>query len=459
MVAPFAAFVTMLAGLVATSPAHAAAVDGAPAALGITGDYQLVRIGRVGDVTQELTNAAKTAGTAGKPRVVALPAGNLTITTQIRVANHVYVVAEPNTTVTLAKQTGQILWFNQVTAGVYGGNWNASGKSANVIGAKSSTLRLAGLTVRNSTKNGIAGYAKSQLTLTDITSTANAKDGVYTEASTVRATRVRAVKNRRNGVQFSSGSVGTVVDSVLDGNGLAVKGSTTGKVGHGLGVASSRASVTGTNLSSNKVCGVSLTGKGVDVTLTRATLSHNGRHGVGTTAGVKARIVDSTVAGNHYNGVLASGAGTDVRLSGVTITGTTRSGLSVPTSGSATLERSTITTSGRSNVSVSARGTVTLAAGNRIAGGRSDGIRVTGKSRITVSGAGNRVGTNAANGLVVSGKGTTGRITQPVAFEANRKHGIIVKVKGRLATVANTFARNKGAGIHKQSGGKVTKIA
>lgn len=459
MVTLFAAFITMLAGLVATPSAHAAAIDGAPAALGITGDYQLVRIGRVGDVTRELTDAAKTAGTAGKPRVVTLPAGNLTVTAQIRVANHVYVVAEPNTTVTLAAHTGQILWFNQVTGGAYGGNWNASGKSANVIGAKSSTLRLTSLTVRNSTKNGIAGYAKSQLTLTDINSTANAKDGVYTEASTVRATRVHATKNRRNGLQFSSGSVGTVVDSVLDGNGLAVKGSTTGKVGHGLGVASSRASVTHTSLSSNKVCGVSLTGKGVDVTVTRSTLSRNGRHGIGTTAGVKAHIVDSTVAGNHYNGVLASGAGTNVRLTGVNIADTTRFGLSVPSKGSATLERSTITTSRRNNVSVSARGRLTLAAGNRIAGGGSDGIRVTGKSSITVNGAGNRVGTNADNGLVISGKGTTGRITQPVAFEANRKHGIVVKVKGRLATVANTFARNKGTTIRKQSGGKVTTIA
>lgn len=458
MVKIFAALITMFACLFGAPDAHAAAVDRAPAAFGISGSYKLVRITRVGDITRELTDATKTAASADAPRMVTLPAGNLTLTTQIRVANHVYLVAEPNTTVVLKGSTGQILWFNGVSGGVYGGSWDASRKSANVFSTKSSAVRLSNLTVRNATKNGIATYAKSTLTMTDVTSTGNVKDGVYSEASTVNATRVRATKNRRNGLQLSAKSVGTITDSTLDSNGLAVTGTTTGKVGHGLGIASSRASVSRTTMSSNKVCGVSMTGS-VSASLTRVTLSSNGRHGMGSTPGVKASLTDSVVAGNRYNGVLASGAGTQLQLTGVTITGTSRFGLSVPSKGSATLQRSTITTSGRSNISVSGRGNLTIEGGNRVAGGRSDGITVTGKAKLTVSGDDNRIGTNAGNGLVISGKGTTGRIARPVQFEANRKHGIMVKVKGRLATVANSFARNKGTTIHKQSGGKVTKIA
>lgn len=450
--------IATLAGLFVGPAAHAATVDEAAAALGIRGNYQLVRITATGNITTALAGATKTAATAELPRVVALPAGSLQVTAQIRVANHVYLVAEPGTTVVLSGAAGQLLWFNGVTSGVYGGSWDASRRSDGVIGAKASVLRLARLTVRNAAKNGVAAYARSTLTLTDVASTGNAKDGVYADASTVTVARLRATKNRRNGLQLSAGSVGTVADSALDDNGLAVTGSTTGKTGHGLGIASSRARVTGTSMASNKVCGVSMTGS-VDVALTGVTLSANGRHGLGTTPGARASLTDSVVAGNGYNGVLASGSGTQLRLAGVTITRSARHGLSVPSKGAATLQGSTITASGGSNVSVSAKGTLSILGANTIADGRSEGITVTGESRLTVSGDGNRVGSNRANGLVVSGKRTTGRIARPVTFEANRKHGILVKTKAKLATVTNSFARNKGKATHQQSGGKITKVA
>ena len=453
----FAVIVATFAGLLVSPPAQAATLDDATGALGITGPYQLVRIGHTGDVTSELAGATKSAATAELPRVVALPAGNLQINAQIRLASHVYLVAEPSTTVVLTGAAGQMLWFNDVTGGVYGGSWDASRKSDGVVGVKASDVRLAQLTVRNAAKNGIAAYAKSTLTLTGITSTGNVNDGVYADASTVSANHVQATRNRRNGIQLSAGTVGTIVDSILDGNGLAVTGSTTGKTGHGLGVASARAVVTRTSMSSNKVCGASLTGA-VDVALNQVTLSGNGRHGLGSTPGVRASLSDSVVTGNGYNGVLASGSGTKLRLTGVTIAGSAQYGLSVPSKGSATVQKTTIATSGRSNVSVSVKSTLTVEDGNTIADGRADGITVTEGARFNVSGDGNRVAANKGNGLVISGKGTAGRITRSVLFDTNRKHGILVKTKAALATVTNSFARNKGATIHKQSGGKVTKL-
>lgn len=454
----FAAILTTFAALLIGPSAQAATtLDEATGALGVRGHYQLVRIGHTGDVTAELAAATRTAATAELPRVVALPAGQLRLTAQIRVASHVYLVAEPDTTVAPAGPAGQLLWFNEVTGGVYGGSWDAARKADNVFGVKASAVRLARVAVRNATKNGVAAYAKSTLTLTDVTSTGNANDGVYADASTVSATGVRATKNRRNGMQLSAGTVGTIADSILDGNGLAVTGSTTGKTGHGLGVAAARATVTRTSMSNNKVCGVSLTGS-VDVSLSQVTLASNGRHGLGTTPGVRASLTDSVVADNGYNGVLASGSGTRLLIAGVTIAGSAQYGLSVPSRGSATMQRTTITTSGRSNVSVSVKSTLTLEGRNTVADGRADGLTVTEGATLTVTGDDNRVAGNRGNGLVVSGKGTSGRITRSVRFETNRKHGVLVKTKAALATVANSFARNKGATIHKQSGGKVTKL-
>ena len=278
---------------------------------------------------------------------------NATVEIRTRTVHFVYKADTRHVVFVSLAPYGFGLWFNAVNGGVYGGIWDADGRASSVIGTKASTVRVANVTVRNAKKNGIVGYARTQLTLADVTSTGNANDGVHVaEASRLTASNVRAVKNRRNGLQLSSGASGTITDSALDNNGLAVTGSTTGKVGHGLGVASARATVTNTSMSSNKVCGASLTGS-VEITLARSTLSGNGRHGVGTTAGVKATISDSVVRNNRYNGVLASGSGTHVRLASVTISGTSRHGLSVPSKGSATLQGSTITTSGRSNISVS----------------------------------------------------------------------------------------------------------
>ncbi len=107
---------------------------------------------------------------------------------------------------------------------------------------------------------------------------------------------------------------------------------------------------------------------------------------------------------------------------------------------------------------MSVTSTLTLEGRNTVADGRADGLTVTEGATLTVTGDDNRVAGNKGNGLVVSGKGTSGRITRPVRFETNRNHGVLVKTKAALATVVNSFARNKGATIHKQSGGKVTTL-
>ncbi|MFT4216310.1 MAG: right-handed parallel beta-helix repeat-containing protein [Micropruina sp.] len=452
-----AASATTFTGLAAAPTAQAADVNDALAAFGITGNVQVVPIGHTGDVTAELIAAAKSAAPANQPRIITLPAGSVQVKERIRMADNVYLVADPATSVLLTATADQLLWFNAVKGGVYGGNWDSSHRSDTVIGAKASTVRLAHLTVRNANENGIVAYTKSSLTLADVASTGNNDDGIHSESSTVTATRVRSTANRRNGLQLSTGSVGTIVDSTLDGNGLAVTGSTTNKTGHGLGLSSSRATVTGTTMSSNKVCGVSLTSS-AEVSLVRTTVSSNGRHGLGTVPGVKASMTDSVVANNGYNGVLASGSKTQVQLTRVTISGTAERGLSVPSNGTATIQGSTFTTSKGKNISVSAGGSLTVLSDNQVTAGSIEGITVSDKANITVNGTGNVVKSNGSTGLVISGKGTTGRINKAMRFETNGKYGILVKAKGKLTTVTNTFVSNKSTTMRSQSGGKITKI-
>ena len=225
-------------------------------------------------------------------------------------------------------------------------------------------------------RNGIRMvFEFDNLTVANYEYTLTTKDGIYLEASVLDARNVRATKNRRNGIQLSSRSSGTIWASNLDSNGQAVKGSTTGKTGHGLGVASSQVSVGNTSMSSNKVCGASLTGT-ARVTVTDSRIAGNGRHGVGTTAGSRATISDTTVSRSGHNGVLASGSGTVIDLRNVTITDSRKHGLSVPTKGAATMTNTVIATSGKVNASVSDRGRLTVLGGNTIRRAKSHGIAV-----------------------------------------------------------------------------------
>ncbi|MEN0069971.1 MAG: right-handed parallel beta-helix repeat-containing protein [Propionicimonas sp.] len=458
-VVALAALTTGLAGLAPAATARAAdpeTVVAAATAFGL-GSYSVVPITGSGDITAELGRAAAAGPTSAAPRIVHLRAGAFTVKSSIRVGDHVYVVAEPGTTVTWGGKDGQLLWFSSLTAaGVYGGVWNGAHRgSANVLAAKSATVSLHRLTVKDASHHGIAGYLKSFLTLRDVTTTSNGTNGAYLEASRLDAIGVRATLNRRNGVQLSKGSSGTIAASYLDRNGQAVTGSTTGKVGHGLGVESSRATVTGTSMTSNKVCGASLTGSAV-ATFAASRLDSNGRHGLGTTAGVTATVTDSTASRNRYNGVLASGSGTRVTLQRVTIKWSKSYGLSVPSRGTAIVSDTLIHASGKINISASGRGRLALLGGNTLTGAKSHGIAVSGKSRLTITGPGNVVQANRGNGLLVSGKGTTGQITAAVTVAQNRKNGILVNSKAKLATVDCVFSGNKGKRIAKKSGGKVT---
>lgn len=428
-------------------------------AFGISQPADVVTIRGTGDITAELTQAVRTPGTAARPRVVKIPSGSFKVKSVISVKDHVYLVAQPDTVVTLTGTPDQLLWFNSVTGGVSGGIWDGAHKgTANVFAAKASRVTFESLTLRNGGKNGLAAYLGSEVTLRSIKTTTNKRDGAYLEASRLTATSVTATYNRRNGIQLSAKSTGTIRNSTLDYNGRAVTGSTTGKTGHGLGVASSTVTASDVSISRNKVCGVSLTGSAV-ATIERAKLDDNGRHGLGTTKGTKATIIDSTAIKNGYNGVLSSGSGTSVSLQNVTITGAKKYGLSVPSKGSATVSNSAISGSGKINLSVSSGGRATLGSGNLISGAKSHGIAISGKGKLTITGTDNVVRDNRGNGLLVSKKGTTARIEAPVAFIGNRKKGILVNSKAKLTMVACTYSGNGTGKTAKKSGGKITTIS
>ena len=450
-----AAVATAAASLLVAVPAAASPDD--IAAFGIS-QPTVVTIRGTGDITTELAKAVGTAATADRPRLVELPTGQFKVKSVISVKNHVYLSAQPGTLVTWTGGSGQMLWFNSVTSGVSGGVWDGAKRStANVFAVKAGVLKLENLTLRNAGKNGVAAYGGSKLTVRTVTATGNKKDGVYLEASVLDAVGLKAIKNRRNGLQLSGRSTGAISSSQLDGNGTAVTGSTTGKTGHGLGVASSQLSVSNSTMSSNRVCGVSLTGS-AQVTISDSRLNSNRRHGLGTTAGSKATLVDTTVASNRYNGVLASGSGTRVDLNRVTITGSTKHGLSVPTRGTATITATSISGSGKVNASVSSKGRLTILAGNTISKARSHGIAVSSKGTLTISGEGNLVQSNRGNGLLVSKKGTAARISQPVRFVSNKKNAILVNSKAKLSMVACSYSGNGGKTLSAKSGGKITTI-
>lgn len=244
---------------------------------------------------------------------------------------------------------------------------------------------------------------------------------------------------------------------MLDSNGQAVKGSTTGKTGHGLGVASATAFVSGTSMSKNKVCGASLTGTANVNIYGNSHLDDNGRHGLGTDAGTKATISDSSLNGNDYNGVLASGKGTDVTLRHVTIKSATRMGLSVPSGGTARVTDSLITDGRKYDISVSAKGRLFLLGGNTISASRAHGITVSGRGSITISGDGNLVTGSRRDGLRLTGSGTTGRIEASTRFEANRDGGIVVVSKAKLWLVKCAFSGGKES-VEKRSGGKLHNL-
>jgi len=457
----FGVAIAMLAGSALFAPASVAhastTVEDAAARLGI-GSYTLTSVSGTGNITAELASAVAIAGSSEQAHLVYLPSGSFAVSSSIRVANRVYLVAEADTRVRLAATADQLLWFPApVTAGVYGGDWDADGRgSSSVFAAASAQLVLNNLTVRDAGKHGIAAYRGATLSLTGVTATANKADGVHLEASRLSATQLTATRNGRNGVQLSGGSSGAISDSTLDANGQAVTGSTTGKTGHGLGLSSATATVTGSSLSANKVCGVSTTGKS-SLTLVNAHVDHNGRHGLGTAAALRASITDTTFIGNGYNGVLATGSGTTIGLTRVQIDGSRQYGISLPSKGAVTLSASSVTGSGKSNIAASNKSRLTLLGDNLVSSAAAHGIALASRSTLRIQGAGNQINANAGNGLMLSDKGTSGRISVAVSYSGNRGAAVLVRKKAKLSQVVGSYSANRRA-VVASSGGKVITL-
>lgn len=459
-------------------------VTAAVRAFGV-GGYRLTSLAKTsGDFTAQFRAALASAGTKSKAHVVYLSAGEYTITTNssLRPADYVYVVAEAGTRVTWSGSTeGGMLRFEnrKQSGGVYGGVWRGKSKGnlvtvlnsrtvqlrklslvdskANGVFMKKSSVLIADVSISNAVNHGIAAYDSSQLALHRSTISGNSRHGVYVSKSSATINRVTSQRNRINGIQFADSASGTIVQSKLVNNGLSVTGSTDGKAGHGLGISGrSAAKLTSTTLSSNKVCGVSLTSKGSSVNISGGALSSNGRHGVGTTAGVKVTIKGAVIAKNRYNGVLASGSGTAVSLDQVSIEGSARYGLSVPSKGSAVIRRTAIANSGTHNVTVSGGATLRMSEDNVIRNAKQHGIAVSGKSRLILNGVGNQVINNRKNGVVLQTKGTIATMNKPVTVKKNGGNGIVVKDKAKLTWVrGSVVAQNKATGLNRYRGGVV----
>ena len=457
----FVALATSGASLLVSTPtASAASTVETAASVFKLQSYTVTELPGSGDITNALRSAVAKPGSPYQANVVHLPTGSMTVSSIIRPANYVYIVAESGTTVTWRGSDSYLLRFNTgITGGVSGGMWNGAGRSSTtVIGMAGATVKLADLAVKGAGKYGIVAYEKSTLTLSNVTSSGNKVDGVHLEGSTLNASNLRAIYNRRNGVQLSSGSVGSISGSTLDRNGQAVSGTTDHKTGHGLGVASATAYVSGTSMSKNKVCGASLTGTAKVSIYGNSSLDSNGRHGLGTDDGTTATISDSRLNRNGYNGALASGKGTTVTLQRVTINWAKKMALSVPSGGVARVTDSMITAGQKYTISVSAKSKLFLLGGNTVSASRSHGIVVSGRSSITISGAGNLVTGSRGDGLRITGSGTTGRIEEAASFVKNRGSGVVVVSGAKLWMVPCYFSGNKSNKVEKRSGGKLYSI-
>lgn len=442
---------------VADNVAHAAStVEIAASAFGIT-SYDVQEITGTGDITAELTRALSTGGDTSRAKIVHLPAGSYTVSAAVRFqAGHLYLVAEPSTMVTLTRTDSRLLILPVSAVGVYGGAWNAARHTTNaaiqVSGASASLMALRAI---NSAHHGISAYAHSVLRIRGVTVTGSVVDGVHLESSSLGADKLTSTQNLRNGVQLSTSSRGTITNSVLDANGLAVHGTTTGKTGHGLGLAGSVASVVNTSMSTNKVCGTSLVNGSV-LTVTGGTLNRNGRHGLGTVAGVHATFIGTTVYRNGYNGLLATGRGTRVSVDRVVIAGSRQRGLSVMDHARASAVRSLVRSSGSNNISIGSGSTVTLGAGNVLRDApRENGVVVISKSKLIIRGSGNVISGNRRNGIYAASSSV--RILASVAFRANRGNGILAALRSSVVMVKCSFSRN-GHKVRATSGARVKTV-
>lgn len=468
---------TMMAAATSVMAATAAYASGtieeAAADLGLGSSYWVSSIAGTGDIAAELQSQVDDhSGPSGHAHLIYIPSGRFTLSTNLQMrTDQVYLVAEPDTVISITQPEDwtmpQVLQFSSgaiaKTCGIYGGIWDASRRATVVVETSGSTVVLSHTTIRNTLSFGVVAKWSAVVTVRDSTITANGKTGIMLQGAQLNARGLVATGNAVNGVQLSPAdgdasvlSTATISDSVLDGNGTSVSGSTDGKVGHGLGLANATATVTNTSLSGNAVCGISTTGAS-QLTVTGSRLANNGRHGLGTTDGLKASISDSTFTKNGYNGVLAAGPKTELNLAGVQISSSKQYGISLPSGATVSIRDSLVSGSGKINIAATNKSRLNLLGGTQVTASTSHGVTLAGGSKLSISGPGNMIAKSRKDGLLLSDKGTSGRITSSVRYLSNHGIAVLVTKKAKLATVAGNYRGNKKKAVTSK-GGKITKL-
>ena len=158
---------------------------------------------------------------------------------------------------------------------------------------KSKGCKISSAEIKNNSGNGIAMNKGSVLTMTGGTVSSNKKNGISVTASNLTAKKITVNNNKENGIGFSSSSKGTVNSSKITKNKKS-----------GITANSGNLNISSNTIENNKKYGISLAGSAKASSLTKNTLSNEGKNELVVSGGAKAPV--KTTVSTKLNAVTSN---------------------------------------------------------------------------------------------------------------------------------------------------------
>lgn len=359
------------------------------------------------------------------------------------------VTATNNSGVGIAIDTGATVTISESTA---------NSNNENGIATSESKVTIKDSQINGNKESGLSIANKSVTQVTGTTMNGNSEYGItISKASTLNQSVTGAQNNTirdNNWSGVSASNAGTFAHlegNSIVGNGKKPKKTSSGEVGHGIGV-SERASaeIVNNTLTNNSECGVSVFDSG-KATIIGNTISANSRHGIGARKKAKLTVKNNTIEKNKYNGILAADE-TNAVIEDTVINETGEMGLSVVDKSTVTISGSTVSNSKESNISISKGSdkkpgaSVTLTGNNTVSGSKkAHGIVIgeNSKGKLSITGRNNTIQNNRRNGINVSGKGSTATLKN-ATVKKNKAEGIMVNQQATVSEISNCKVADNG---------------